>query len=65
MKCPICKNTMGFAFGTCCECGYNHLDHTYHTIKVDTDILKRIVSPDMFYYLVKQHEKIKRNLYER
>lgn len=64
MTCPICKNTMGFIFGTCIECGYNYLDHTYHTIKVDTEVLKQVVSPEIFNYLVEQHEKHKRNLYK-
>lgn len=60
MECPICKNTMGFAFGTCCRCGYNYLDHTYHTIEVSTEILEQIVSPDMFEYLVAEHERFKK-----
>ena len=60
MECPICKNTMGFAFGTCIECGYNYNDNTYHFIEVDTETLERIVSPEMFDYLVERHEKFKR-----
>lgn len=64
MECPICKNTKGFVCGTCCNCGYNHLDNTYHTIEVSTEILEQIVSPDIFDYLVEQHEKYKRNLHK-
>lgn len=64
MECPICKNNYGFAFGTCCKCGYNYLDNTYHTIEVSTEILKQVVSPDMFYYFVEQHERFKRDLYK-
>ena len=60
MECPICKNTCGFAFGTCINCGYNHLDNTYHKIEVSTEILKRLISPDMFDYLVAEHEKWKK-----
>ena len=60
MECPICKNTMGFAFGTCCRCGCNHIDHTYHTIEVNTEILEQIVSPEMFEYLVAEHERSKK-----
>ena len=60
MICPICKNTMGFAFGTCIECGYNHDDHTYHFIAVSTEILEQIVSPNMFDYLVAEHERFKK-----
>lgn len=32
--CPACGNTQGFAFGTCIECGYNHLTNEYSHIKV-------------------------------
>ena len=60
MECPICKNTMGFVCGTCCRCGYNHLDNTYHTIEVSTEILEQIVSPEMFDYLVAEHERFKK-----
>lgn len=31
MQCTICKNTCG----TCIECSYNYLDHTYHFIMED------------------------------
>ena len=37
--CPMCDNKMGFAFGTCGECGWNYLDNTFHFIKVHTDDL--------------------------
>lgn len=60
MTCPICKNTMGFVCGTCCNCGYNYLDRTYHTIEVSTEILEQIVSPEMFEYLVAEHERFKK-----
>lgn len=29
MECPICKNKVGFAFGTCIKCSYNNLDKIY------------------------------------
>ena len=32
--CLKCKNEMGFAFGTCVDCGWNYLDHSYHFIKI-------------------------------
>lgn len=60
MTCPICKSTMGFVCGTCCRCGYNHLDHTYHFIEVSTEILEQIASPEMFEYLVAEHERFKK-----
>jgi hypothetical protein len=33
-ECPHCGNKTGFAFGTCCQCGFNYLDHTFHSICV-------------------------------
>lgn len=50
---------MGFSFGTCIECGYNHNDHTYHFIEINTEILE-LVPQNMFNYLVEQHEKRKK-----
>lgn len=60
MECPVCKNNRGFVCGTCSNCGYNHLDHTYHTIEVSTDILSRFVSPEVFNYLISEHERWKK-----
>lgn len=60
MECPICKNRMGFVCGTCIECGYNHDDHTYHFIEVSTEILEQIISPEMFWYLIAEHEESKK-----
>lgn len=60
MECPICKNRIGFVCGTCIECGYNHIDHEYGFITVSTIILKNLVSPDMFEYLVEEHERCKK-----
>lgn len=57
MECLICKSKIGFAYGTCTNCGYNQLDHTYHTIEVNTEILEQIVSPETFEYLVMEHER--------
>ena len=59
MKCPICDNMIGFAFGTCIDCGYNYIDHKYHFIEVDTETLERVVSPEVFEYLVAEHERFK------
>lgn len=60
MKCPICKSTMGFVCGTCIECGFNHYDNEYRFITISTDVLRSIVSMDMFDYLVKEHERCKK-----
>lgn len=60
MTCKICGNTMGFACGTCIECGYNYLDDTFHFIEVRTKVLEQLVSPEVFEYLVAEHQKYKR-----
>ena len=39
-KCPICKNTQGFAVGTCCNCGYNYINHKFKRIEVYVEDLK-------------------------
>lgn len=59
MKCPICDNMIGFSFGTCVNCGYNHIDHEYRYIKVDTEVLKAVVPMNVFEFLVAEHEKTK------
>lgn len=59
MECPICKNKQGFACGTCIDCGYNHISNTYEFIEVRTDTLKQIVSPEVYNWLVAEHEKWK------
>ena len=43
MECPICKNTIGFNCGTCIECGYNYLKHDFEFIKVNVDVLEKII----------------------
>ena len=55
MECPICKNKYGFVCGTCIDCGYNHIDHEFEFIKVSTEVLKHIVSPEIFERLVAEH----------
>lgn len=60
MECPICKNKYGFVSGTCIECGYNYIDNTYHFIEVRTELLERLVSPEVFEYLVAEHDKWKK-----
>ena len=60
MECPICKNKIGFVCGTCIDCGYNQLNHAYDFIEVSTEILEQIVSPEMFDYLVAEHERFKK-----
>ena len=59
MECPICKNIMGFACGTCIECGYNYIDNTFHYIRVNTDILKSLLPEEIFNSLVEEHKRMK------
>lgn len=55
MKCPICKNTVGFALGTCIDCGWNYLDNSFHHIEINTDELRRLVDPDTYKRLIEEH----------
>lgn len=53
MSCPKCGNTIGFAFGRCVECGWNHLSNQWEVIKVRVDYL-----PDEIkYYLINEHAR--------
>lgn len=60
MECPICKNTMGFSCGTCIECGYNYLDHRFHFIEVDVDVLRALLPEHVVEQLVDIHSEYKR-----
>lgn len=57
MGCPKCGNRLGFAFGTCIDCGYNRNTEKYDEIKVDTDILRTYLPKEIYQYLLEQHEK--------
>jgi hypothetical protein len=54
MECPICGNRQGFAFGTCGECGWNHLDNTFHFIEVSTADLR----PEDREWLTAKHRRL-------
>jgi hypothetical protein len=54
--CPKCKNRTGFAFGTCIQCGYNHIEEKFSRIEVDMEILERLLDQDTVDYLVHRHE---------
>lgn len=56
MECPICGNTMGFAIGMCVECGYNHINHSFDTIKVDTKTLRAYLPDDIYFALLTEHK---------
>jgi len=38
-ECPKCGNTIGFCFGTCVNCGWNHLDNEWTSIQVNPNYL--------------------------
>ena len=63
MKCPVCGNTMGFAFGTCIDCGFNHITNEFQSIRVDTEILKNLVSEETFDWLVAEHYRWKKDVH--
>lgn len=53
MACEKCGNRLGFAFGTCVQCGYNYLDKQYHHIKVYVDDLPE----DIKWRLIDKHDE--------
>jgi hypothetical protein len=55
-ECPVCKNKIGFAFGTCIQCGYDHIEEKFSRIEVDMEILERLLDPYTVEYLVRSHE---------
>lgn len=58
--CPHCKNTKGFAFGTCIECGFNYLDKQFHTISVSVHDLCSLPA----YMLVDKHARNTKDRYK-
>ena len=63
--CPKCKNKVGFAFGTCIQCGYNHLDGEYTRIEVDMEVLERYIPPYILSRLIERHEIKYKDLYKQ
>lgn len=57
MACPICNNKIGFANGTCIECGFNEISGDYRFIEVETDVLKAYLPRDVYFALIRAHEK--------
>lgn len=56
--CPKCGNKLGFAFGTCCQCGFNHISKQYDWIKVwRSDLNKTDISPEDEFELIIKHNK--------
>ena len=46
--CPNCQNKIGFVFGTCIECGFNHISNTFKWIKV---YVSELPSGERDYYI--------------
>lgn len=63
--CPICKNKVGFAFGTCIQCGYNHIEEKFSRIEVDMETLEILLDPYMLELLVNKHARKYKDLYEQ
>lgn len=55
--CPHCRNRVGFVFGTCIECGFNHLDHSFHFITAQVHDLP----PESAAMLIAIHARRTRN----
>lgn len=55
-KCPVCGNTIGFAFGTCVRCHYNE-QKGFQTIEVPVDILAHYMPSEVIIELLAQHAK--------
>lgn len=62
MECPVCKNRIGFVCGTCIDCGFDQISNEFKWIKVNTKVLKAILSEneDLYYRLLEEHEHYKR-----
>lgn len=49
--CESCGNRIGFVFGVCIDCGWNHITKQYFSINVVVDELR----PEDRFYLVEKH----------
>lgn len=61
-KCPVCENTIGFVFGTCVNCGYNHIEKKYKRITVSVEDLERYFGKyhPFVMNLIDKHDEFKR-----
>ena len=55
-KCPVCGNTIGFAFGTCVKCHYNE-QTGFQTIEVPVDVLAQHMPFELVANLLVEHAK--------
>ena len=63
-ECPVCKNKIGFAFGTCIQCGYDHIEEKFSRIEVDMETLEALLDPYMLDLLVNKHKRKYKDLYK-
>ena len=59
--CPNCKNTIGFSFGTCGRCGWNHISNEYDYIKVNVNFLPDEIRD----FLIDRHDDSIVNIYRK
>lgn len=52
-ECPKCANTMGFACGTCCDCGWSYLTSEWTRVEVHLDEVKAVA----FDYVMDRHAR--------
>lgn len=55
--CPKCKNTIGFYFGTCTTCGWNHISNEWAVIKVDPKRIPPQFRQQLIDYYASQYER--------
>jgi hypothetical protein len=63
-ECPVCKNKIGFAFGTCIQCGYDHIEEKFSRIEVDMETLEALLDPYTLDLLVNKHRRKYKDLYK-
>ena len=54
-ECPVCKNKIGFVFGTCCNCGFNSETNQFKNIRVPVELLEYLISKENLHFLIKKH----------
>lgn len=51
--CENCGNQFGFAFGTCCQCGWNDITKEYKFIQINPE---HIADLNLRYRLIDRHD---------
>lgn len=55
-NCPKCNNTIGFAFGVCIDCGWNHISNEWSHIKVNPQMIPPQFRQSLIDYYAKQFQ---------